>query len=248
MRYVKNALTPLWANFVMELEWETPPGWNERLYELALLDHEEHLIRDENDPRNTAPKSVGNKDVANYYNQRRHNFFTGTRAPEVATLAQMTDFAVREYMRSVWHNDYKGDIRMICDALYQRKEGEDNAGIHGHNHWRHDIVCTYYPRITFDPANPPPTSKHMGQVRFYDPANMGKRLWANFNPAHHVGSWYSVTPKTGTMLVFEGRLFHDSTYFGGIERMCIPVMCQIDTPNRHEYESLAAITKFQNGD
>lgn len=247
MKFQMKKLVPLFPNYVMQLQWDMPEGWNDRLYDLALQDHEEHLIRDIADPRNTAPLSVGNVDVANYYNQRRHNFFTNTRAPEVAELARMTEFAVRQYMRQVWHYEGNAGIRMICDALYQNKDHEDNAGIHGHNHWRHDIVCTYYPKITFDPNNPPPSKKHAGQVRFYDPSGMGKRLWPNQNPAHHYGSWWDVVPQTGTMLVFEGRLFHDSTYFGGIERMCIPVMCQVDTPNKHDYESPDDIARFQAG-
>ena len=43
----------------------------------------------------------------------------------------------------------------------------------------------------------------------------------------------TVEPRTGSMLVFEGHVPHDSTYFEGEERMCIPVLCSLSLPNSH---------------
>ena len=117
---------------------------------------------------------------------------------------------------------------MMSDTFWQRRALQENVGINAHTHIQTDIVCTYYPRVVLD-ADCPKTSLHRGAVRFYDPANVGKRLWPCNNPDAYVGGWYAVEPRTGSMLVFEGHVPHDSTYFEGEERMCIPVLCSLDT-------------------
>ena len=47
------------------------------------------------------------------------------------------------------------------------------------------------------------------------------------------------------MLVFEGHVPHDSTYFEGEERMCIPVLCSLDLPNSHCKADLKEILAHQ---
>jgi hypothetical protein len=153
--------------------------------------------------------------------------------PVIAMLAQMAAAGVREYLQLAYGYDHPGEIRMMADTFWQQRDRRENVGIHTHTHPQTDIVCTYYPRVMLD-ADCPETTLHRGAVRFYDPANVGKRLWPCWNPAAYVGGgWYSVEPQTGSMVVFEGYVPHDSTYFEGEERMCIPVLCNLDLPNSH---------------
>ena len=65
------------------------------------------------------------------------------------------------------------------------------------------------------------------------------------NPDAYVGGWYAVEPRTGSMIVFEGHVPHDSTYFEGEERMCIPVLCSLDLPNSHCKAGLSEILAHQ---
>jgi hypothetical protein len=218
-------LQMIYPAFVMHKHWEMPEDFNKQLHGLAIEDALANRIQTEGDGRN-----VG--DQTNHLGHLRHNFLMDRRDPVITVLAQMVSSTVREYLRLAYRYDHAGEIRMMADTFWQRRALQENLGIHAHTHVQTDIVCTYYPRVALD-HDCPATSLHRGAVRFYDPAHVGKRLWPCKNPEAYIGGWYAVEPRTGSMLVFEGHVPHDSTYFEGEERMCIPVLCNLDLPNSH---------------
>ncbi len=86
-------------------------------------------------------------------------------------------------------------------------------------------MATYSPEVDFGAAGP---QRHReGALRFYDPAGRGHRLWSNRNTGIFAGSWLDVPPRTGTMVVFEGHVPHDSVRFEGVRRVCPPTMAKI---------------------
>lgn len=227
----------IYPSFVLHKHWEMPEGFNDRLSALAAEDADRNRITDPDEPRNSG-------DVTNHLGHLRHNFLMDLRDPAIPVLAQMVAAGVREYLQLAYSYDHAGDIRMMSDTFWQRRALRENVGINTHTHIQSDIVCTYYPRVVLD-VDCPDTSLHRGAVRFYDPANVGKRLWPCRNPDAYVGGWYAVEPKAGSMLVFEGHVPHDSTYFEGEERMCIPVLCSLDLPNSHCKAGLREILAHQ---
>jgi hypothetical protein len=230
-------LQMIYPAFVMHKHWDMPPGYNDRLYALAAEDADANRIQDKDDDRN-----IG--DQTNHLGHLRHNFLMDRRDPAIAVLAQMVAAAVREYLQLAYGYDYAGDIQMMADTFWQRRAAGENVGINMHTHIQSDIVCTYYPRVMLD-ADCPKTSLHRGAVRFYDPANVGKRLWPCRNPDAYIGGWYAVEPQTGSMVIFEGHVPHDSTYFEGHERMCISVLCSLFLPNSHCKAGLSEILAHQ---
>lgn len=235
-----SELQLIYPSFVLHKHWDMPEGFNDCLYELAKADTKRNRIRDPADPRASG-------DMTNHLGHLRHNFLMDIQDPVIAMLAQMAGAGVREYLQLAYGYDHKGEIRMMSDSFWQRRAQRENLGIHSHTHPQTDIVCTYYPRVVLD-ADCPDTSLHRGAVRFYDPANVGKRLWPCRNPDAYIGGWYAVEPRTGSMLIFEGHLPHDSTYFEGEERMCIPVLCNLDLPNSHCKVGLRDILAAQRED
>ena len=230
-------LQMIYPAFVLHKHWDMPEGFNDRLHELAAADAEANRIQVAGDGRN-----VG--DLTNHLGHLRHNFLMDGQDSALAVLAQMVAAAVREYLHLAYGYAHDGEIRMMSDTFWQRRSLGENVGINTHTHIQSDIVCTYYPRVVLD-ADCPATSLHRGAVRFYDPANVGKRLWPCQNPEAYIGGWYAVEPRTGSMLVFEGHVPHDSTYFEGEERMCIPVLCSLDLPNSHCKAGLSQILAYQ---
>lgn len=231
----------IYPAFVLHKHFEMPAGFNDHLYELARVDAERYRVRDAEDPRAT-----GRGKGTTHLNHLRHNFLTDTVDPAIPVLVQMVQASIREYLQLAYGYDHQGEILMMSDAFYQSRALGQNVGIASHTHAKFDFVCTYYPRIVLD-ADCPQTPLHRGSVRFYDPANLGKRLWPCENPGGYVGGWYSVEPREGSMVVFEGHLPHDSTYFAGAERMCIPVLCTLDLPNSHRSARVGDIMQLQKG-
>lgn len=230
----------IYPSYILHKHWDMPQGFNDRLFELASLDAERHKITNINDGKN-----VG--DTSNHLGHLRHNFLTSTRDPAVEVLVKMADNAIREYLKLAYEYEHTGEISMMSDTFYQSRAKKENIGINSHTHIQTDIVCTYYPRVTLD-EDCPDTSLHKGSLRFYDPANVGKRLWPiNNREERYIGGWYSLTPKTGSMVVFEGYVPHDSTYFEGDERMCIPILCNLVLPNSHCKVNVSDILKYQEG-
>ena len=172
----------IYPSFVLHKHWQMPEGFNDRLHALAADDALENRIQDAGDGRN-----VG--DDTNHLGHLRHNFLMDRNDPAIAVLAQMVAAGVREYLQLAYGYDHTGEIRMMSDTFWQRRSARENVGINAHTHLQTDIVCTYYPRVVLN-ADCPDTSLHRGAVRFYDPANVGKRLWPCRNPDAYVGGWY----------------------------------------------------------
>ncbi|KJZ17428.1 hypothetical protein TW86_04025 [Halomonas sp. S2151] len=214
----------IFPSFVMHKRWEMPPGFNERLHELACEDAIRNRITKADNPTN-----IG--DTSNHLGHLRHNFLVECQEPEVKTLTQMADLAVREYLASVYGYQHEGEVRMMSDTFWQRRSHGENVGINSHTHIKADLVVTYYPRVDVEPGET--SSLRKGACRFYDPANVGKRFWPCNNDAFFVGGWYQLEPQEGSMTVFEGYVPHDSTFFSGEERMCIPILVDVDTPKKH---------------
>lgn len=231
----------IYPSFVLHKHFEMPEGFNDHLCGLARTDAETFRVLDSNDPR-----ASGRGSKTTHINHLRHNFLTDTLDPAIPVFMQMVRAAIREYLLLAYGYDHSGEIRMMSDTFHQTRARGENVGIAAHTHSKFDIVCTYYPRIVLDEdcADSP---LHRGAVRFYDPANIGKRLWPCQNPSVHIGAWYSVEPRPGSMVVFEGHIPHDSTYFAGDERMCIPVLCTLDLPNSHVTATMGDILRAQNG-
>lgn len=224
-------------SYIVHKRCNMPDEFNQRLYDVAVRDSHTYRVKDDKDPRN-----VGLKD--SHLGHIRHNLLIDQKDPVLAEFARMIDAAVREYLKTVYHFDHDGDIEMTADTLWQRREIGENTGIHQHTHIKHDIVATYYPKVDLD-KDCPEGPLRRGAVRFYDPGGVGKRLWKNRNPMHHIDGWLSVEPKTGSLLIFEGHVPHDSTYFQGDDRMCIPVLCEIKVPSSHNRASLRKILECQ---
>ena len=227
----------IYPAFVLHKHWEMPEGFNDRLYALAAEDAVANRIREAGDGRN-----VG--DQTNHLGHLRHNFLMDRQDPAIAVLAQMVAAACPGISATgLWLRPSGRDPDDVGHLLAAPRRRE-NVGINAHTHIQTDIVCTYYPRWC-STRIAPKTSLHRGAVRFYDPANVGKRLWPCRNPDAYVGGWYAVEPRTGSMLVFEGHVPHDSTYFEGEERMCIPVLCSLELPNSHCKAGLSEILAHQ---
>lgn len=233
----ETQITTIFPSFVMHKTWHTPAGFNERLYKLAAEDAEKNKIKDESNPAN-----IG--DTSNHLGHLRHNFLTDCKAEEVETLVKMADSAVREYLACVYGYEHTGEIRMMSDTFWQKRDSGENVGINSHTHVKADLVVTYYPRIDVEPGEK--SSLRKGAARFYDPANIGKRFWPCNNPDFFVGGWFQLEPQVGSMTVFEGYLPHDSTFFSGAERMCIPILIDVDTPKKHCKASVSDILAFQS--
>lgn len=231
----------IYPGYVLHKHFEMPEDFNDHLYRLALVDAEKHRVTDMSDPRVS-----GHGKTSTHLNHLRHNFLLDTIDPVMPVFVQMVAASVREYLHLAYGYEHEGEIRMMSDAFYQERAKGQNLGIAAHTHSKFDIVCTYYPRAPLDP-DCPQTPFHRGAVRFYDPANIGKRLWPCNHPDHYFGGWYSVEPREGSMTVFEGHVPHDSTYFEGEDRMCIPTLCEIMLPNSHFKTSMADILSAQQG-
>lgn len=229
----------IYPSYVLHKHWPMPEDFNDRLFEMAAEDALKNRITQETDARN-----VG--DTSNHLGHLRHNFLTSTVDPVMPIFVNMVSASIREYLMLAYDYDHQGDIHMMSDTFWQRRDKKENVGINSHTHIQSDIVCTYYPRVILD-EDCPQTSLHRGSLRFYDPSNVGKRLWPCNNEEHYIGGWYSVEPSTGSMLVFEGHVPHDSTYFEGEERMCIPVLCSLELPNSHCKVSSTEILNIQGG-
>jgi len=223
-------LQALWPSYVLNKTWNTPLGFNEELAELGIQVNLDTRVVDENDRRNVGDKT-------NHLGHVRHNFLHDhADRPVIKYFSWMVACAVHEYLEEVYNYKHDGDIKMMGECFYQRRSHRENIGINNHTHMKCDFVVMYYPKIILDDdldSNPLTSSLHKGAVRLYDPANVGKRFWPCENEKNYYGGWYAIEPQEGTMLVIEGWQPHDSTYFFGDERLCLPVLCDLETPNVH---------------
>ena len=215
----------IYPSFVMHKVWDTPEGFNESLYDIAKVDAIENRIQDPNDSKN-----IGTHEI--HLGHIRHNFLADYSDKEpIKILTEMVDTACREYLLQVYHYEHTGKLNMMSDTFWQRRSHHENVGINAHTHIKCDLVVTYYPKIHLDENAT--GALHKGAFRAYDPSNYGKRFWPTNNPTYYIGGWYQVEPVEGSMIILEGYVPHDSTYFSGDERMCIPILVDVDTPKKH---------------
>ena len=217
-------LQAIYPNFILHKHCEMPDAFNEGLAEIAMNDAATHRITEEDNPRN-----LGNR--SNHFGHVLHNMLDEHKAdPHVLQLLEMVRAALCEFLVSAYGYAFDGDISASAETFYQRRDHGENLGIFTHSHRKSDFVVTYYPLVEIDPDYADDQLRS-GALRFYDPAGVGQRLWPNQNPRVHCGSWFQVIPRTGSMVVFEGHVPHDSSYFEGARRVCIPVQCDLVLPN-----------------
>ncbi|MEJ8474449.1 putative 2OG-Fe(II) oxygenase [Roseibium algae] len=227
----------IYPRFVMRKRFpELAPGFNEQLMELAIADAMANRV-----PAGGHDRSIG-EDVT-HLAHLRHNFLDDARDPVVAQFIKMVDHTVREYLSAVYHYDHEGEIDMMSDTFWQNREEGQNVGINCHTHFKSDLVATYYLNTGCEPGEDNPLRQ--GALRFYDPQNLGVRPWPNRNPGLVQNGWYNIVPEPGMMVVFEGHIPHDSTYFGGEQRLCIPVMCDVKTSRSHIKKPVSELLRNQ---
>ncbi len=230
-------IATIFPRFLYHKKWnELPEGFNERLLSLAIDDARAHRVPPEGHERAGGDKNT-------HISHLRHNFLTDVHDPVIARFVEMVDQCAREYLSSVYHYDHDGELELMGDTFWQVRERGENVGISCHTHFKSDLVVTYYARTGIEPKENNPLRQ--GSVRFYDPQNLGARHWPNNNPGVFSRAWYNIVPEVGSMLVFEGHIPHDSTFFGGPERLCIPVMCDVKTARSHIKSPVSDIKRMQ---
>jgi hypothetical protein len=213
----------IFPRFVMHRRYEPDPTFHADLYRLAAEDAAT------NRTDGSQANAIGQK--ATHLSHLRHNFLQDCKHPAVLRLIEMVDLACRNYVEAVYHYRHEGDLEMMSDTFWQQRSRGENVGINCHTHFTSHLVATYYVRVDRDPRETNPLRQ--GSVRFYDPQHVNTRPWPNNNPGLISTSWFNVVPEEGSMVVFEGHLPHDSTFFDGEARMCIPVMVNLVTPRTH---------------
>lgn len=221
--------TALYPTFVLVKEHLLTPQENQRLSEIAIEDAARHRVVDDADPRN-----LGTADSP--FGHVRHNLLDCYRAePAVEAWLAAARAALSEYLHRACGAALPESITAIAEPFVQGAGNGETIGIFTHTHPRADFVVTYYPEVDFGEAGPQPHRE--GALRFYDPAGRGHRLWPNRNASIFTGSWLDVRPRSGTMVVFEGHVPHDSAPFEGTRRVCLPLQCSLRTPNaQHQIE------------
>lgn len=225
----------IFPRFVFHRQYDGVAEFNKVIFELASKDAEANRTDGSHE------KAIGNK--ATHLAHLRHNFLAECKHPAVAQLIRMADETVRAYLKSVYAYEHTGEIEMMSDTFHQRKSHGENVGINCHTHFPADLVVTYYARLDRDPAETNPLRQ--GAVRFYDPQHVNTRPWPNNNPSVFTNSWFNLVPNEGSMVIFEGHVPHDSTYFDGDHRMCIPIMVNIVTPRKHCKVPVSDLLNFQ---
>lgn len=221
--HVRDTLDMVFPRFVMHRRHGVDRAFHDDLYRLACADAAA------NRTDGTQPSAIGQR--ATHLSHLRHNFLADCKHPAVQRLIELVDAACRDYVQSVYHYRHEGELEMMADTFWQQRERGENVGINCHTHVTSHLVATYYVRTDRDPGEINPLRQ--GSVRFYDPQHVNTRPWPNNNPAVLTTSWFNVIPEEGSMVVFEGHLPHDSTFFDGQARLCIPVMVNLVTPRTH---------------
>lgn len=219
----RDTIDLVFPRFVMHRRTEVDGEFHNDLYRLAAADAAA------NRTDGSQANAIGQR--ATHLSHLRHNFLADCKHPAVLRLIQLIDAACRDYVQAVYHYRHEGELEMMSDTFWQQRARGENVGINCHTHVTSHMVATYYVRTDRDPAERNPLRQ--GSVRFYDPQHVNTRPWPNNNPAVLTTSWFNVVPEEGSLIVFEGHLPHDSTYFDGEARMCIPVMVNLITPRTH---------------
>ena len=220
-----ETLATIYPSFVYHKIWNVDKEFNNKLYLLAKEDYLKNGLSETN-----TEKNIGS--VTNHLGHLRHNFLDDYKhEPVIKEFVKMCDSMCRQYLLKVYGYEHTGKIFMMSDTFLQRRDKKQNIGINNHTHPKCDLVLTYYPKFNLDENIS--ESLRRGVVRCYDPANIGKRFWKINKNDFFIGGWYEVHVQESSMLLIEGYLPHDSSYFEGDERMCIPVLIDIDTPKKH---------------
>ncbi len=201
-------LLVLHPTFLMHKQWEEGDDFNNTLCELS----EQHCLANRYGSSNnpTTPNTP-----INYLSNKRANMFEDVQHPVMLRFAEMVEAAAREYLANFYQYHYDGDLSLRMQPFLQEGQGKgDNGGVYMHTHQHYDLVVTYYPKVVIaDDQEQSPY--HRGSLRFYDPSGRGPRRWKNNSPMFQCNS-FTVEPKSGSMMVFEGQTPHDSTFFGGV--------------------------------
>lgn len=215
--------TALYPTFVLVKHDLLSHAHNQRLAEIAVADAASHRVVDDSDPRN-----LGTADSP--FGHIRHNLLAEYRGdPVIEAWLAAARAGLAEYLHRAYGADLPERIDAIAEPFVQGAGHGETVGIFTHSHPRADFVVTYYPEVSFDVAGPRPYRE--GALRFYDPSGRGHRLWPNRNTSIFTGSWFDVRPRTGTMVVFEGHIPHDSAPFEGLRRVCLPLQVTLRLPN-----------------
>lgn len=230
-------LSQIFPRFVLHRKLAVNSEFHDDLYRLAAED------ASKNRTDGTHASAIGQR--ATHLSHLRHNFLDDCKHPAVLKLIQLVDKACRDYVEAVYHYRHDGELEMMSDTFWQQRSRGENVGINCHTHFTSHLVATYYVRVDRDPLETNPLRQ--GSVRFYDPQHINTRQWPNNNPALISNAWFNVVPEEGSMIVFEGHLPHDSTFFDGESRMCIPVMVNLVTPRTHIKKPVSELIASQQG-
>jgi hypothetical protein len=232
----KNELSMIFPRFVLHSIYDEGKEFNDELHKLGREDCLARRLTGEDE--RSADKRPGT-----HLAHQRYNFLQDTKSPVVRRLIEMYDETARNYLRAVYNYDHTGDLEMMADTFLQRRAYGENVGINAHIHLTSQIVVTYYPRVDRDENET--NSLRRGNLKFYDPQMINGRHWPNNNPNVFANSWFDLEPKVGSMIAFEGFMPHDSGYFDGEERLCIPCMINVITPRSHIKTSVKELLKCQ---
>lgn len=171
--------------------------------------------------------------------------------PVVKKLALMADRYARLYLQVAYGYNCTFPIKLMAEPFCQ----DNSTGTHGimtHSHRGKPLLVTYYPTVKLklrDEVKVIGNSGLNGQVDFYDPSGEGKRWWENHNPSHLTAAVARFPVSGGSILVFEGHLPHSSCSFEGEERVCIPVICYPQMPQKNGGLNLQELEQacLQNG-
>jgi hypothetical protein len=225
----------LFPRFVFHRQYLDVAEFNKELFQLASRD----ALANRTD--GTHERAIGDK--ATHLAHLRHNFLADCKHPAVAQLIRMADETARAYLKTVYAYEHRGEIELMSDTFHQQRSTGENVGINCHVHFPADLTVNYYARIDRDPSETNPL--RLGALRFYDPQHLNTRVWPNKNPAVFTHSWYNLVPNEGSMVVFEGHMPHDSTYFEGEHRLCIPIMAIVRTPRKYCTMAVSELLNLQ---
>lgn len=219
----QDTIDLIFPRFVMHRRLGKDDVFHTELYKLASQDAEA------NRTDGSQVKAIGQR--ATHLSHLRHNFLSDCKHPAVQRLIEIVDVACRDYVEAIYHYRHDGELEMMSDTFWQQRSRGENVGINCHTHMTSHLVATYYVRTDRDPQEANPLRQ--GSVRFYDPQHVNTRPWPNNNAGVKTTSWFNVVPEEGSLIVFEGHIPHDSTFFDGEARLCIPVMVNLVTPRTH---------------
>lgn len=159
-----------------------------------------------------------------HFSTEKHDFSQWLPEPIRKQFRKMLNDAVQAYCREAFHN-VPDKLPAIHTSVVWGEGQFGNAGVPVHIHEGIDLVITYYPEVLTDEQL---KAWNAGGVRFYDHMAARYDFVENRNPEFFSNMWFQAEPHTGTLFVFPGWMMHDSGFFGGAERVCLPSFCRFD--------------------